>query len=343
MAKRARNLATGSEHHTFATQHKPSFHAGETGSSSQSNTSYKHCKYGDDTATLVAADATDSTGTDSNGTPPKIQSLSACALTMGRHLSNGYAPQHNQQTRVPHLMGSSNHHPSSHFLDHTSHAYPVRQIQSATVMPTSGHYAANLAAGPTSKKSLLDLPAHPMSSTSMGHQASHTQPAPHGQHQSSLAATDSPTMSAVQRRADQISPSLRSLCSVNDLHGLRELLSSLALMCILSLLTSFLALFFLQRSCPISLLSEDSSLVRNASRRLASGQSAPPFNHRIAANAKEYMRVYQISVSLSTLTLCFDLCCLFVCCIQFLSIVKLMKNPLNRRRYVCIPFRDPNF
>nr|XP_027203603.1 protein kinase 4-like isoform X2 [Dermatophagoides pteronyssinus] len=90
------------------------------------------------------------------------------------------------------------------------------------------------------------------------------------------------------------------------LNGIGELLASLALMCILSLLMAFLALSFIQRSYSISQLS--------------------------AANAKEYVKVFQISVSLSTLTIALDLCCLFVCCIQFLSIIKLLKTPFGVRR-----------
>ncbi|KAI2808409.1 hypothetical protein BLOT_006351 [Blomia tropicalis] len=57
-----------------------------------------------------------------------------------------------------------------------------------------------------------------------------------------------------------------------------------------------------------------------------------PFNQRLVTNVREYQRVFQISVCLSTLTIALDLCCLFVCCIQFLSIVKLIKTPFGKRR-----------
>lgn len=257
------------------------------------------------------------------------------------------------------MSNNNNNNTTSHFQHHN----PVRQIHSATVMPTTnttaGHYSVNLAAvaattnqagNPTTgKKSLLDLsritPQHPMSSSSMPAATSPIHSQPHPQLGSSSAMpTDSPMSIGQQQQQQQHSLvpragrsptsclSFPSLSTYNDSHGLRELLSSLALMCILSLLTSFLALFFLQRSCPISLFSEDSSLLNGSPSKKLSTSPSSALNHRIAANAKEYMRVYQISISLSTLTLCFDLCCLFVCCIQFLSIVKLMKSSFNKKR-----------
>ena len=132
-------------------------------------------------------------------------------------------------------------------------------------------------------------------------------------------------------RVDRLSPrgsasndNSNSDCIVGD-YGLNEMLASLALMCLLSLLMAFLALFFLQRTCPISGLTDDSNADNSKVNRNSNQM-------RIVSNTKEYVRIFQISVSLSTLTISLDLCCLFVCCIQFLSAVKLLKTQFGRKR-----------
>lgn len=84
--------------------------------------------------------------------------------------------------------------------------------------------------------------------------------------------------------------------------AVHQLLGSLALLCLLSLLMAFLALFFLQRVA-----------------------SAGPQN---ASNSpEEHLALYQVAVAMSTLTISLNLCCLFVCCIQFLLGVKLLRTP----------------
>lgn len=122
-------------------------------------------------------------------------------------------------------------------------------------------------------------------------------------------------------------------------NGISEMLSSLALMCLLSLLMAFLALFFLQRTGPIITIPED---LKPNELPLSPGTNSPltkdkstvnVFSQsRIVVNTREYVRVFQISVSLSTLTISLNLCCLFVCCIQFLSAVKLLKTPQGTKR-----------
>lgn len=82
--------------------------------------------------------------------------------------------------------------------------------------------------------------------------------------------------------------------------AVHQLLGSLALLCLLSLLMAFLALFFLQRVAG------------------AGPHSASP---------EEHLALYQVAVAMSTLTIALNLCCLFVCCIQFLLGVKLLRTP----------------
>lgn len=122
-------------------------------------------------------------------------------------------------------------------------------------------------------------------------------------------------------------------CEVDDdRHGIYQMLASLALLCILSLLMSFLALFFLQKMGPM--MSAVQTLEPMASERTsvksAGVTKSPP--KRIVVTSEEYAAVYQVSVALSTLTISLDLCCLFVCCIQFLFAIKLLKTPQGDER-----------
>lgn len=122
---------------------------------------------------------------------------------------------------------------------------------------------------------------------------------------------------------------INNIINLNN-QGIHEILASLALMCLLSLLMAFLALFFLQRTGPIVALPEDSN---NIDGNQKANRNVNHLNRiKIIGNSKEYLRVFQISVSLSTLTISLDLCCLFVCCIQFLAAVKLLKTHFGKTR-----------
>ena len=122
--------------------------------------------------------------------------------------------------------------------------------------------------------------------------------------------------------------------SSND--GMTEMLASLALMCLLSLLTAFLALFFMQKSSTIS----DGDFINDSTHPITtSGTSVLSSSHGVSQsrlpsyNRKEHLKVSQISLSLCTLTISLNLSCLFVCCIQFLSAAKLLKTPQGVKRY----------
>lgn len=121
----------------------------------------------------------------------------------------------------------------------------------------------------------------------------------------------------VTRPASPAAPSGGWVADPRPERAIYHVLASLALLCLLSLLMSFLALFFLQKVA--------SSLLSPQDFKNNGG-------NKIVVDAKEYLAVYQVSVALCTLTLCLDLCCLFVCCIQFLFAVKLMKIPRGNER-----------
>ncbi|XP_023222851.1 uncharacterized protein LOC111624269 [Centruroides sculpturatus] len=121
----------------------------------------------------------------------------------------------------------------------------------------------------------------------------------------------------ITRPASLAAVSRRSLVEEQVEKGIYQMLASLALLCLLSLLMSFLALFFLQKVASSLVSPED--FKKNGEKK-------------IVVNPKEYFAVYQVSVALCTLTLCLNLCCLFVCCIQFLFAIKLMKIPRGNER-----------
>lgn len=137
-----------------------------------------------------------------------------------------------------------------------------------------------------------------------------------------------------------------SECQSTDT-GIYQTLASLALLCLLSLLMSFLALFFLQKVGPpvvptqlsrTTSHSSDGHVEKRTSARVMNGNGnnnalQPKMSgFRVVISSEEYFPVYQVSVALSTLTVALDLCCLFVCCIQFLFAIKLLKTPNGEQR-----------
>ncbi|GFY47029.1 uncharacterized protein TNIN_82661 [Trichonephila inaurata madagascariensis] len=134
------------------------------------------------------------------------------------------------------------------------------------------------------------------------------------------------------RRTPNITLKETTTAEDDDRHGIYQMLASLALLCVLSLLMSFLALFFLQKLGPM--MSAVQTLEPPSSDRSSVKSTyvtkAPP--KRIVVTSEEYVTVYQVSVALSTLTISLDLCCLFVCCIQFLFAIKLLKTPQGDER-----------
>ncbi|XP_076231081.1 uncharacterized protein LOC143177156 [Calliopsis andreniformis] len=84
--------------------------------------------------------------------------------------------------------------------------------------------------------------------------------------------------------------------------GAKETLTSLGLLCLVSLLLALLSLIFLLKISPLTVT--PSSLI----------------------SPEEYMIVYEVTLALCALALSLNLCCLLVCAIQFLFTVKLVKT-----------------
>ena len=90
--------------------------------------------------------------------------------------------------------------------------------------------------------------------------------------------------------------------------GVKEMLTSLGLLCLVSLLLALLSLTFLLKISPITV--STSTLI----------------------SPEEYAVVYQVTLALCALALSLNLCCLLVCAIQFLFAVKLVKSSYQGHR-----------
>lgn len=114
--------------------------------------------------------------------------------------------------------------------------------------------------------------------------------------QPSIAALNSSWSSSSNEKPGSLEP------------GLKEVLSSLGLLCLVSLLLALISLTFLIRMSSVSLT--PNSLI----------------------SAEEFATVYDVTLVLCALALILNLCCLLVCAIQFLFAVKLVKAPYHGQR-----------
>lgn len=99
--------------------------------------------------------------------------------------------------------------------------------------------------------------------------------------------------------------------------GIKEMLTSLGLLCLVSLLLALLSLIFLLKISPMT-TTDIRDLLRTEQLTVIS--------------ADEYVVVYEVTLALCALTLSLNLCCLLVCAIQFLFAVKLVKSSQGGER-----------
>uniref|UniRef100_A0A1B6DUP8 Uncharacterized protein n=1 Tax=Clastoptera arizonana TaxID=38151 RepID=A0A1B6DUP8_9HEMI len=93
--------------------------------------------------------------------------------------------------------------------------------------------------------------------------------------------------------------------------GVKEMLTSLGLLCLVSLLLALLSLIFLLKISPVT-ASEVRELLRSEQLTVISPD--------------EYVVVYEVTLALCALSLSLNLCCLLVCAVQFLFAVKLVRD-----------------
>ena len=104
--------------------------------------------------------------------------------------------------------------------------------------------------------------------------------------------------------------------------GVRVAITSLAMMCMVSLLLALLSLVFLLRiSPPPSAKSEAEAAARLHDEYQLDFLTPSNFNS-----------LYEVTLALCALTLVLNLCCLLVCAMQFLFAVKLVKSPAGRHK-----------
>lgn len=93
--------------------------------------------------------------------------------------------------------------------------------------------------------------------------------------------------------------------------GVKEMLTSLGLLCLVSLLLALLSLIFLLKISPVT-TAEVRELLRSEQLTVISPD--------------EYVIVYEVTLALCALSLSLNLCCLLVCAVQFLFAVKLVRD-----------------
>ncbi|XP_065200675.1 uncharacterized protein LOC135831815 [Planococcus citri] len=105
----------------------------------------------------------------------------------------------------------------------------------------------------------------------------------------------------------------------NDIfsNGVKEMLTSLGLLCLISLLLALLSLIFLLKISPVT-AADVKDLLR-----------ADQFT---IMSPDEYVTVYEVTLALCALSLSLNLCCLLVCSVQFLFAVKLAQSSVNGDR-----------
>ncbi|KAK7792987.1 hypothetical protein R5R35_013173 [Gryllus longicercus] len=118
-------------------------------------------------------------------------------------------------------------------------------------------------------------------------------------------------------RAASIPANVSRFVSRSREAGVKEMLTSLGLLCLVSLLLALLSLIFLLKISPLT-VADIRDLLRSEQLTVIS--------------AEEYVVVYEVTLALCALTLSLNLCCLLVCAIQFLFAVKLVKSPQGGER-----------
>lgn len=98
--------------------------------------------------------------------------------------------------------------------------------------------------------------------------------------------------------------------------GVREMLTSLGLLCLISLLLALLSLIFLLKISPSS----------------PNDVIPPSDSFPTVLSPDEYVVVYEVTLALCALSLSLNLCCLLVCSVQFLFAVKLVRDSPDGER-----------
>lgn len=116
-----------------------------------------------------------------------------------------------------------------------------------------------------------------------------------------------------QLNASLLPANVSRFMSMSKEAGVKEMITSLALLCIVSLLLALLSLFFMLKISPAGSSADDASLL---------------------LSREGFVVVYEVTLAMCALALSLNLCCLLVCAIQFLFAVKLVKSAHGKVRYI---------
>ena len=148
-----------------------------------------------------------------------------------------------------------------------------------------------------------------MDSSSSHHDLNTTQISPINSRHIQHNRTNSNLNSTKQRLNASLMPAnVTKFMTLSKEAGVKEMITSLAVLCLVSLLLALLSLVFLMKISPAS--QSDSELL----------------------DRKGFAAVYEVTLALCALALSLNLCCLLVCAIQFLFAVKLVKSAQGKVR-----------
>ncbi|KAK9506266.1 hypothetical protein O3M35_008235 [Rhynocoris fuscipes] len=125
----------------------------------------------------------------------------------------------------------------------------------------------------------------------------------------------SSTATAVPLNTSQVSPN--KVDGVQRSAGVKEMLTSLGLLCLVSLLLALLSLIFMLKISPVT--------AADVKDFLRSDQVT-------VISPDEYVLVYEVTLALCAFSLSLNLCCLLVCAVQFLFAVKLVRDSPDGQR-----------
>lgn len=206
-------------------------------------------------------------------------------------------PNHYPQSRVTHLSPQLNLSLQSHHSSRLNHSH-------LSTLSTSKH---SLGGNSSSVSPGTAPPNHPSSLALVHAMTPQMAPPPPpkmangGLHLTRHVPPPPTHMTRVVVAANKVQP------------GVREMMTSLGLLCLVSLLLALLALIFLLKISPAT-------------------EVAPRAAELSVVSFEEYVVVYEVTLALCALTLSLNLCCLLVCAIQFLFAVKLARTPHGGER-----------
>lgn len=255
---------------------------------------YKQLKYSDDIAGLLQTHLDDSQG----GQNSSSSTLPTISGTLGQSPQYHPAATLSQKQQSAHQLQHQHHPAQRYFYQPTSgHSAPgLGAIHQQHHHHThGGHYSTNLAQATTAATtgSRSKSFAGRVFSDFINSTTGSARQSEHLKRSSPAEITGSPTSGPPSPPSASDDSLLPPPCSEAVCVGIRELLASLGLMCILSLLMAFLALFFLHKSCPVPNFVEETTVqtlsANNSSKTYrtfnSNSYSNPSAPQRLVSNA----------------------------------------------------------